>query len=152
VHAGLVLLGLLATGEVAPAAAPEPISFQDFFEPGPRNLKPTARLLAVQGKRVRLVGYMAQMETPPKGGFYLCASPVFAAEGGGGTADLPPDAVLVIVHSASGKELGHIPRSLEVTGMLELGPQEDEDGRVSMIRILLEGPPGGPSNPPPSGR
>jgi hypothetical protein len=38
------------------------------------------------------------------------------------------------------KELAHIQRVLEVTGVLELGPQVDEDGRVSRIRILLEGP------------
>ncbi len=83
---------------------------------------------------------MAQMESPPKGGFYLCPSPVLVTEAGGGTADLPPDAVLVVVRSAKGKELAHIQRVLEVTGVLELGPQVDEDGRVSKIRIVLEGP------------
>jgi hypothetical protein len=151
VHACLVLFSLLATAQVLPA--PERLSFREFFEPGPRSLKPTTRLLALEGKRVRLVGYMAQMEIPPTGGFFLCSSPVMATEGGGGTADLPPDAVLVLVHSAEGKELGHIPRPLEVTGILELGPREDQDGRVSMIRILLDGPPAPvPSPPPPSPR
>ena len=136
----LALVGLLLAVGASPVPAPEPLSFRDFFEPGPRSLEPTARLLALAGKRVRLVGYMAQMEAPPKGGFYLCSSPVLATESGAGTADLPPTAVLVLVRSAKGQELGHIPRSLEVTGVLELGPREDEDGRVSMIRIALEGP------------
>ena len=145
-----VLLGLFAAADAVPAADPAPLAFREFFEPASRTLKPTPRLLSLQGKRVRLVGYMAQMETPPKGGFYLCPSPVLATEGGGGTADLPPDAVLVIVRSAEGKALGHIPRPLEVTGLLELGPQEDKDGRVSTIRIVLDGPtPGASSAPPP---
>jgi hypothetical protein len=150
VHTILVLFGLFAAAEVVPAPTPEPLSFREFFEPGARSLKPSARLLALEGKRVRLVGYMARMEMPPQGGFYLCSSPVLATEGGGGTADLPPDAVLVLVRSAAGKELGHIPRPLEVTGTLELGPSEDQEGRVSMIRILLEGPPVPVPSPPPS--
>jgi hypothetical protein len=65
---------------------------------------------------------------------------VLASEGGGGTGDLPPDAVWVVVRSARGKQLAHIRRPLEVTGVLELGSQVDEAGRVSMIRILLDGP------------
>jgi hypothetical protein len=124
---------------LAPAA--EPLSFHEFFEPSAQELRPSARLLNLNGKRVRLIGYMAQMDDPPKGGFYLCGSPVFAAEGGAGTADLPPDAVLVVVKSAQGQALAHMPRLLEVTGVLDIGPLVDEGGRVSRIRILLDGPP-----------
>ena len=140
----MTLAAVVAVLLVAPGGArealPVPLSFREFFDPSPQGLEPSARLRSVAGKRVRLIGYMARMESPPKGGFYLCASPVLATEAGGGTADLPPDAVLVVVRSAKGKELAHIQRLLEVTGVLELGPQVDEDGRVSRIRILLEGP------------
>lgn len=137
----LTIAALLVLAPASPPAAPPaPLSFREFFAPSPRGLKPSTRLLSLDGKRVRLTGFMAQMESPPKGGFYLCAFPVFAAEGGGGTADLPPDAVLVVVRSAQGKELEHIPRPLEVTGVLELGARVDEEGRVSRIRILLDGP------------
>jgi hypothetical protein len=133
---------LFLAPEPKPAPPPETIAFPEFFDPGPsrRGLKPSARLLGLEGKRVRMVGFMAQMEVPPKGGFFLCAAPVFAGEGGGGTADLPPDAVFVIVQSASGKELELVRGPLEVTGVLELGSRVDEDGRVSRIRIILEKP------------
>lgn len=132
----LVLL-LVATASPAPAA---PLSFNEFFESSPTALEPSARLRSLVGKRVRLVGHMARMEAPPKGGFFLCAVPVFATEAGGGTADLPPDAVFVVVRSAAGKELAHIARPVEVTGVLELGPQVDADGRLSRIRIRLDRP------------
>lgn len=143
-----VITALLLLGPRGPyEVPPEPLSFREFFEMSPQGLEPSARLRSLVGKRVRLVGYMAQMEWPPKGGFYLCASPTLATEAGGGTADLPPDAVLVVVRSAMGKELAHIQRPLEVTGVLELGPQVDEDGRVSRTRIVLDGPPPGLPGP-----
>ena len=139
-YAPVLLVGLLLLSDAAPSPAPEPLSFHEFFESSASALRPSVRLLALVGKRVRLVGYMARMESPPKGGFFLCASPVLATEAGGGTADLPPDAVLVVVRSAAGKELAHIRRPLEVTGVLELGPAVDEDGRLSRVRVVLDGP------------
>lgn len=131
---------LLLAPDANRESPPETIAFSEFFDPAPssRGLKPSSRLLGLEGKRVRIVGFMAQMEAPPKGGFYLCGRPVFADEAGGGTADLPPDAVLVLVHSASGKQLELVRGALEVTGVLELGSREDEDGRVSRIRIILD--------------
>jgi hypothetical protein len=140
VHVPVLLAALLLASDAATPPAPELLSFQEFFEPSPSALRPSARLLKLVGRRVRLVGYMARMESPPRGGFFLCASPVLATEAGGGTADLPPDAVLVVVRSAAGKELAHIPRPLEVTGVLELSPRVDDDGRVSRIRVVLDGP------------
>src|SRR5262245_52633987 len=135
---GAVLL--LASPEAKPQVPPEALAFSEFFDPAPsrRGLKPSARLLSLEGKRVRMVGYMAQMEAPPKGGFFFCARAVVADEAGGGTADLPPDAVLVLVSTAAGKELELVRGPLEVTGVLELGSREDEDGRVSRIRIILD--------------
>lgn len=138
-HSILLSLLLLAGADAAPAN-PEPLSFREFFEPKARNLTPTARLLSLSGKRVRIAGFMAEMELPPKGGFYLCPSPLFAAEGGGGTADLPPSAVFVVVGSAAGQELETLKRPVEVTGILEVGPETDPEGRVTRIRIVLDRP------------
>jgi hypothetical protein len=142
VYQTVLLVGLLLLADAATPPPAEPLRFQEFFESSPSALRPSARLHALVGRRVRLVGYMARMESPPKGGFFLCASPVLATEAGGGTADLPPDAVLVVVRSAAGRELAHIPRPLEVTGVLELGPAVDADGRLSRIRVVLDGPDG----------
>lgn len=128
-----------ATGGASRAEA-TPLSFQELFEPSPRELKPTAKLLSLHGRRVRLVGYMARMESPPRGAFYIAPHPVFCDEAGGGTADLPPEAVRVVVRSAAGQAIPWVPRPLEVTGTLELGPQPDEEGRVSSIRLVLDRP------------
>ncbi len=116
------------------------LSFKEFFESGAGGLKPSPTLLRLSGKRVRLVGFMAQMETPPLGAFYLCPRPINCDEEGGGTADLPAESVLVIVRSQSGKAIAFSPRALEVTGILEVGNRQDPDGRVSFIRLVLDGP------------
>jgi hypothetical protein len=143
----LVILAVSLSG-AAPAARPKaaagaeatPLSFQEMFESSPRELVPTAKLLSLQGKRVRLVGHMARMESPPKGAFYLAPHPVSCDEAGGGTADLPPEAVRVVVRSAAGQVIPWVPRALEVTGTLELGPLADEEGRVSSLRLVLDRP------------
>jgi hypothetical protein len=116
------------------------IEFREFFEAGAGELKPSAKLLGLNGRRARLVGFMAQMEQPPGGAFYLCSTPVFADESGGGTADLPVGSVRVIVRSAKGKKITFIARPIEVTGILEVGPRAEEDGTVSSIRLILDAP------------
>jgi hypothetical protein len=137
-----VLSGAAPAARAKGAAGAEatPLSFQEMFESSPRELVPTAKLLSLQGKRVRLVGHMARMESPPSGAFYLAPHPVFCDEAGGGTADLPPEAVRVVVRSAKGQVIPWVPRALEVTGTLELGPFADEEGRVSSLRLVLDRP------------
>jgi hypothetical protein len=49
--------------------------------------------------------------------------------------------VLVLVRSAKDREIAFIPRPVEVTGILEVGNREEKDGRVSAIRLTLDGPP-----------
>lgn len=124
-----------ATTTIAP---PVTLTFRDFFEPMARELKPSAKLLGLNGKHVRITGFMAQMEEAPRGAFYLCPRPVFCDEAGGGTADLPPDAVRVIVRSAKGKEIAFTPQLLEATGILEVGNRTDENGVVSAVRLILD--------------
>lgn len=117
------------------------LSFREFFDPSARELKPSAALLALRGKRVRLVGFMAHLELPPRGAFYLTPRPIVCDEAGGGTADLPPETVLVLVRSLAGETVPFSPRALEVTGVLGIGPREEEDGCTSMIRLMLDRPP-----------
>jgi hypothetical protein len=89
---------------------------------------------------VKLIGFMAKMEVAPKGAFYLTPRPVSCDEEGGGTADLPPEAVYVMVRSSSGQEIPYSPRALEVTGVLEVGYHVETDDRVTHIRLLLDRP------------
>jgi len=138
------MISLLATLAAAGLAAPlparaEPISFSQFFDSSP-ELEPSARLLALDGKRVRLVGFMARMEVPPRGGFYLCPRPVSADESGAGSGDLPIETVFVAMRSARGREVPYRPGPLEVTGVLHVGNRADEDGRVTAFQVTLDRP------------
>ena len=116
------------------------IEFREFFEEDASELKPSAKLLGLNGRRARLVGFMAQMEQPPSGAFYLCPIPVYADESGAGTADLPVESVRVIVRSAKGKKIPFSARPIEVTGILEVGAKAEEDGTVSSVRLILDAP------------
>jgi len=127
--------------QAAPAgSSATPLSFREFFESGQRELKPSAKLLSLNGKRVRIVGFMAQTEEHFKGGFFLCPRPVDNDEAAGGDADIPPESVFVVLRSAKGKEPAHKPQALIAVGILELGPKEDDQGRVTRIRLILDGP------------
>ena len=96
---------------------------------------------ALRGKRVRAVGFMARMEDAPKGAFYLTRFPVEAEEGGAGTGDLPPGALRIEIPSLAGQEVGWVPDVVEAVGTLEVGRAEDADGRVSWLRVVVDGPP-----------
>jgi len=114
--------------------------FKEFFDTGASELRPSRKLLSLTGRHVRLIGFMTQMQDPPLGAFYLCPRPILADESGSGTADLPPESVLVIVTSSQGKKISFIPGALEIVGILEVGRREETDGRVSFIRLVLDKP------------
>ncbi|MEO5769941.1 MAG: hypothetical protein ABIS92_16425, partial [Polyangia bacterium] len=101
-------------------------------------LIPTPRVLAAAGKRVRLIGFMAHMDLPSGGAFYLTPKPLVCDEAGGGTADLPPEAVRVTVPAARDRQIPFVAGPLEVTGMFALGNQSEPDGRTSSFRLTLD--------------
>jgi hypothetical protein len=129
------LIALLLLDPWQPA---QDLAFREFFEPTSRELRPSARLGSLEGRRVRLVGFMVRSEEPPKGGFFLCPFPVVATEAGGGTADLPPESVFVLIPAATGRAVPHVARPVVVEGVLELGSRAGEDGQVSSIRVVLD--------------
>jgi hypothetical protein len=116
------------------------LAFGEMYAATPSGLVPTEKLRGLDGRRVRMVGFMAFQEDAPDGAFYLCPHPVYNDEGGNGDADIPPTAVLVVVRSAAGRQLELIPRPLEVTGTLEVGRATDVRGRVSFVRLVLDRP------------
>ena len=130
----------------APSAAvlpPPPLGvtdlhFTDFFTGSERGLVPTPTLRACDGKHIRLVGFMARIEADLKGAFVLCPRPTAGDEEGGGTADLPPQSVRVIVRGAKGKVIPFTPRSLAVTGVLHVEPQTDENGHVWGLNLVMD--------------
>jgi hypothetical protein len=86
-----------------------------------------------------MVGFMARMEYPPAGGFYLTRIPVDCDEMGAGTGDLPPDSVLVHIVPAPAT-VPFVPGPVEIIGTLKVGRQEGTDGQVSHVQLVLELP------------
>jgi len=113
-----------------------PLEFRELFEPGP-SLEPSAKALALDGKRVRIVGFMAEMEEPLQGAFYLVPRPMKLDESGAGTGDLPLESVLIAVGGSEEKPLPHVSGALEGIGVLEVGNRADERGRVSNFRLRV---------------
>jgi hypothetical protein len=130
-----VTVAAFAQERAAPAVT---LTFPELLAPTARELKPSPRLASLTGKRVRMVGFMARMEIPPKGSFWLTAAPLVCDEAGGGTADLPPDAIRVEVPALEGQELPWTDRAVEVVGTLEVGRRVHPDTQVSSIRIVLD--------------
>ena len=130
-----VLSPALAQQRAAPVTA---LTFQEFFAPTANELRPSEKLLSLNGQRVSLVGFMAKMEAPPAGAFYLCPRPVFADESGGGNGDLPVNAVRVEAPALQGQSVAFVPQAFAVVGVLQVGPRVESDGTVSAIRLILD--------------
>ncbi len=124
-----------------PAAGVSDLQFRDFYRMpvGPKGLEPSAKLLALDGKRVRIVGFMVHQEQPITNRFLLTHLPVSMSEDEDGLADdLPPNIVFVHTQHASEQPLKHLSGLLQFTGTLSLGAKEEIDGRVSTVRLLLD--------------
>jgi hypothetical protein len=115
------------------------IDFAELYRFGSRAPELSSKLLALQGRRVMLVGFMVLLERPPRGGFYLSPLPAASDESGAGRGDLPPTSVLVLPRAAAGRPVSFVPGALEITGVLDVGNREI-DGEPSTVRLLLDGP------------
>lgn len=132
-------------------ASTQVLRFEQFFRMpvGPRGLEPTPTLLALNGQRVRLFGYMVLHDSPSPGVFLLSPVPVTLAEQADGAADdLPPAVVTVSLPKAlSGRVAPYVPGILMLEGILGVGDRDEPDGRRSLVRLQLDWP----VTPPASG-
>jgi hypothetical protein len=140
-----LILALVATAPPSAAMPPSAttkdavrIAFREFLAPSGTELKPSDKLRSLHGKRVRIVGFMAEMEHRPDGYFYLCSHPVLCDESGGGIGELPIDAVRVVVRSSRSQPIKFIALPLEVTGILELGGQSEMEQDSWAVRVLVD--------------
>jgi len=119
-HVALILATISVVGFAEPAKKVIDLKFSELIAVEKGELKHSAKAIEANGKRVRLTGYMAHMESGGKGGFWLTKRPVFQDESGAGTGDLPPNAVYVSVRSATGSAITFIPRPITVTGVFQI--------------------------------
>jgi hypothetical protein len=96
-------------------------------------------LIALAGKKVRIVGFMVRQDRPAKGMFVLTAMPLeLGDEDESLSDDLPPSAIFVHVTKPAGANIPYVPALIKLTGTLQLGPQNEIDGHVSFVRLALD--------------
>ena len=136
-------LALLACAALHVGSAELPtLRFADFFaQPvGRLGLVPSPRLLAVDGQRVRIVGYMVASEWPRPGRFLLTPMPVRMSEHADGDADdLPPATLAVWLDpSQQAQVLPHRSGLIALTGVLHYGRHAEPDGRIVWVGLQLD--------------
>ncbi len=118
------------------------LSFKDFYHMpiGPKGLEPTDKLRKLNGHRVRITGYMVREEEPAKGVFMLTPQPVSLAEVADGPADDLPGTTLFVHLPPSDQDLAMRFRAgrWELVGELSLGGRNEENGRISYARLILD--------------
>jgi hypothetical protein len=124
-----------------PKAGVASIKFGEFFRMpiGPLGLEPSEKLLALNGKPVRLVGYMVREETPGAGHFLFSPLPVsLGDEDESLSDDLPPTTVTVHLHGDGKQSIPWVDGLIQLSGTLEVGALDEGDGRVSAVRLVLD--------------
>ncbi len=125
-----------------PPAGVTDLKFRDLFKlpVGPRGLEPTEKLLALEGKRVRIVGYMVRQSPAPKGMFLLSPLPTVLGDEDESLADdLPPTTLAVSLDKSGELVLPMLPGLLQITGTLHVGMHADPaTGRSSPAAIVLD--------------
>lgn len=125
-----------------PPAGMSDLKFHDVFKMpvGAKGLEPSATLLALDGKRVRMVGYMVRQPSAPIGSFLLSPLPAdISGEDEPLADDLPPNIVAVEIVGASQRPVPLLSGLIQVTGVLHVGAKTDAaSGRVSSVQIALD--------------
>lgn len=126
----------------APASGVTDLKFGEMFKMpvGPKGLEPSDKLGALNGQRVRLVGYVANAEEPTPGMLVLSPLPVVLGDEDEKLVDdLPPTAIFVHLSQAYAKQATpNFSGLVQLTGRLEVGAQEEADGHMSATRLVLD--------------
>jgi hypothetical protein len=120
------------------------LDFHDLYRMpvGPMGLEPSDKLLALNGQRVRMTGFMVDYDGPLPGAFMFSPLPVNLSEEEEGQADdLPASAVFVHLPAEyAAKAVPFHPGPVEIVGRLELGAHDEANGRRSFVRVYAEVP------------
>lgn len=141
----LVFVTCLLASFVAAAqvkeSAPLALLFSDFYQQpiSPTGPVMTRTLRQADAHVVRIVGYMVKQEIPTLGRFMFALRPVFMSEHADGDADDLPAALVTVYLNPEQKNwiATHRPGLIALTGLLSVGRLEENDGRVSWVRMHL---------------
>lgn len=119
------------------------LKFDEFFAHpvGPKGLTLTEKLRRLDGKRVRMIGYMVEQDKGVPGVFLFSALPIQLHDHDAALADdLPAAVVHVSVPTCRDQRIPHARGRMLLTGVLSIGPRDEPDGRVSNVRLALDPP------------
>lgn len=146
-YAAQAQAALRAHRSALPALPPAPagvadLTFAEFFGAiGDRGPEYSEKIRALAGHRVRIAGFMVQQQVPTPGMFLLTALPAITHEIDYALCDdLPPATLHVFVPTHSDVPVPLTPGPLVLTGILEIGPHPEADGRNSIARLRLDPP------------
>ena len=132
------------------------LGFNEFFKMpvGRFGLEMTDKLKGLDGKKVRLSGFMVKEDrcrgghahNPAdadkevvKGRFMLSPAPVMVSYTCFATSDdLFPQTVFVRVPELANKPVPYSSTPLELIGTLSVGPSQEPDDRISQVRLVLD--------------
>jgi hypothetical protein len=145
-------------GEPEPVQLPplpggvEELRFDEFYKMpvGPMGLEPTEKLASLNGKRVRILGYMADIRLRNNRQMLFAPLPLRAQPLEYGQADdIPATHVLVRVPGHPAQPVPFTPGLMLLTGTLSVGGKS-LDGEKAYVRLLLDAPSTSlPPSPPP---
>jgi hypothetical protein len=118
------------------------LRFDEFYKMpvGDRGLEPTEKLLSLNGKRVRIGGYMADMQLRGNRQMIFAPVPLKAQPLEYGQADdIPASHVLVRVPGNAAERVPFTPGLMLLTGRLTVGGRS-LDGENAFVRLLLDPP------------
>lgn len=119
------------------------LKFGDFFvKPvSAGGLQLTSKVQALHGQRVRILGFMVDQEEAPPGRLLLSPLRTQIHEHDNALADdLPPSTVFVYVPTSPNNPIPYTPGLMLLTGVLQVGNQTEPDGRISVVRLILDPP------------
>lgn len=126
----------------APPAGVTDLKFRELFKlpVGPQGLESTDKLGSLDGKRVRIVGYMVQQDPPLAGSFILSPLPVVAGDADDSFADdIPASAIFVVLPKAADTVVPPLAGLIQLTGTLRVGAREMPGaGRVAPAVLELD--------------
>lgn len=144
----VAMLCVLSVHAAPPTLPPLPrgvtdLKFGQFFvmPVGPQGLTFTDKLLSLEGKRVRMAGYMVEQEKGIPGVFLFSPLPVQLHDHDSALADdLPATVAHVSVPTCRDRQVPYAPGLMLLTGTLSVGPRDEADGRISLVRLALDPP------------
>lgn len=130
----------IAKAKAAPPEATTPVDLpieEIFRRPiGPRGLEYTEKAKGLVGRTVRVSGFMVRQTAPVPFSLLLTPLPMQMHEREYGLADdLPANTIHVSFSRGPFPVIPHTRHPIAVEGVLELGPIEEADGRLSHVRV-----------------